>query len=193
MMGAGTAGGALSGAMAGTGAAAADAALAAYGGGMLAAEGAAVPGAMTFVTPAVTEGGALAGAGAGAGSAAGAGGAGGGATGVLGGGEASAPILGEAPVGEGMLPGAYSDVAGEKFAMANKASPMTGYLKSAGKAASTYSTVNKAMGGEQPQRRAPQGRPIFQGEAAPIAPTAPAASNNNAVLAAIARRRQRGF
>lgn len=49
-----------------------------------------------------------------------------------------------------------------------------GYAGQAGKAASAYTTVNNAMGGNQPQRQAPQGRPIFQGEAPSIA--APAAT-----------------
>jgi hypothetical protein len=86
-------------------------------------------------------------------------------------------ILGEAPVAEGMMPGAYSDVAGEQFAMAHPPPGLLaqgmGYAGKLGKAASAYSTVNKAVGAGQPQHQAPQGRPIFQGEAPPIA--APAA------------------
>jgi len=67
-------------------------------------------------------------------------------------------------------------------------------LGSVGKAASTYSSVNRAMGGGQPQRQAPAGRPIFTGEAPQIAGGMGApARGNNAVLAAIARRRQRGY
>jgi len=63
----------------------------------------------------------------------------------------------------------------------------------AGKAASSYSTVSNAAGGNQPQRQAPAPRPVYQGEQAPIAPQGRSAPNQNAVLAAIARRRQRGF
>lgn len=78
-------------------------------------------------------------------------------------------IFAEAPVAEGMMPGAYSDVAGEQYAAAHPSSGLMGYGKQAGKAASTYSAVNGAMGGNQPQRPPPQGRPVFQGEAPPIA------------------------
>lgn len=45
-----------------------------------------------------------------------------------------------------------------------------GYADQAGKAASAYGTVSHAMGGQPPPQQAPQGRPIFQGDAAPIAP-----------------------
>lgn len=72
-----------------------------------------------------------------------------------------------------------------------------GYAKTgatmAGKGAAAFGAVNQAMGGGQPTRGAPAARPVFQGPAPQIAPQAPAAQNNNAVLAAIARRRQRGF
>lgn len=48
-----------------------------------------------------------------------------------------------------------------------------GYAKQGGKAASTFGTVNRAMGGSQPQRPPPQGRPVFQGAAPPIAQAQP--------------------
>jgi hypothetical protein len=49
-----------------------------------------------------------------------------------------------------------------------KAGSMMG---TAGKALSTYNTVNNATNaGQPPPRRAPPARPIYQGQAAPIAP-----------------------
>lgn len=68
-------------------------------------------------------------------------------------------------------------------------------LGSAAKGMSNYNTANRAMGGGQPQHQAPAPRPVFQGEQAPIASSTGGqpAPNQNAVLAAIARRRQRGF
>lgn len=144
------------------GAGAADAGAAAAGGGLLAGDAAAGgaaagagaagtagagAGTMAFVTPPVTEGSISA-----------------------------AGILGEAPVTEGMLPGAYSDVAGEQYAMAHPAPGLLaqaqGYAGQAGKAASTYGAVTRAMGGGQPQQQAPHGQPIFQGAAPQIAPQA---------------------
>lgn len=74
-----------------------------------------------------------------------------------------------------------------------------GYAGQAGKAASAYTTVNNAMGGNQPQHQAPPGRPIFQGNAPQIAPgvaTAPVQSpvmqsggNAGGMLRAIAQQR----
>ena len=67
-------------------------------------------------------------------------------------------------------------------------------LKTGMKAANTYGTVNKAMGGGQAPMQAPAGRPVFQGEAPQISSSMGApAPDQNAVLAAIARRRQRGY
>lgn len=70
-------------------------------------------------------------------------------------------------------------------------------LKTGMKAANTYGTVNKAMGGDQAPMQAPAGRPVFQGEAPQISSSlgdmGGPAPNQNAVLAAIARRRQRGY
>lgn len=149
---------------------------------------------MTFVTPAITEG-MLAGAGSAGGTGAG--------TGLLGGGSATAGMSSLDAIAASQ-PGYVANGAGldavsaslpnytpDGAALANL--KVGSALGAAGKAGANYNTVNKAMGGEQPQRRAPQGRPIFQGEPAPIAPAASAPRNNNAVLAAIARQRQRGF
>jgi len=74
-------------------------------------------------------------------------------------------------------------------------SQVGGYAKTGMKAASAFGSVNKAMGGGQAPQQAPAPRPIFTGEAPQIAGAmgAPAQTNNNAVLAAIARRRQRGY
>jgi hypothetical protein len=68
-------------------------------------------------------------------------------------------------------------------------------LGSAAKGVSAYGAVNNAMGGNRPPPMAPAGGPMFQGQSAPIAPQGGGqpAPNQNAVLAAIARRRQRGF
>ncbi|MEW6022861.1 MAG: hypothetical protein AB1807_12045 [Pseudomonadota bacterium] len=174
---------------------------------MLAAEGAAVPGAMTFVTPAVTEGGMLAGGGAGAG-----GGMladGGGATG------AAAGTGGQATAGMSSLdaiaasqPG-YTAAQGEA-AMNAVAASQPGYnaaggtalenlkagstMQSLGKGAATYGRMSQAMGGGQQQRAPAPGQPLFQGEQPSIAGGMGArGSNNNAVLAAIARSRARGI
>ena len=133
--------------------------------GMLAPEGAAAvaPGATAFVTP---------------------------------------PVTGGAPL-SGMLSGTALDygtqaMLAESSAGAAAAQPglmaqAGGYAKSGMKAASTYGAVNNAMGGNQPQAQAPMGRPVFQGEAPQISTgMAQPARDQNAVLAAIARRRQRG-
>jgi hypothetical protein len=53
-------------------------------------------------------------------------------------------------------------------------SQMGGYAGQAGKAASTYSAVNGAMGGNAPPQQAPMARPVFQGAQAPITPQGPA-------------------
>jgi hypothetical protein len=76
-----------------------------------------------------------------------------------------------------------------------------GYAKDAGKAASAYNVMNGAFGGNAPRQQAPQGRPIFQGEAAPIAAPAMAApqesplmqsgGNAGGMLRAIAQQRLR--
>ncbi len=163
---------------------------------MLGAGGAA-PGAMTFVTPAVTEG-MLGGAGAGAGGAAGGG--------LLGGESATAGMSSLDAIAASQ-PG-YTAAQGEA-AMNAVAASQPGYVAdgsalanlktgstygSAARGAANYSRMNQAMGGGQQQRPAPQGQPLFQGEQPSIAGGMGApAQNNNAVLAAIARRRQRGF
>lgn len=68
-----------------------------------------------------------------------------------------------------------------------------GYAKNGMKAATAYSNVSRAMGAGQ-QQQAPAPRPVFQGEQPSIASGMSAPTqNNNAVLAAIARRRARGF
>jgi len=54
--------------------------------------------------------------------------------------------------------------------------------------------MSQAMGGGQQQRAPAPSQPLFQGEQPSIAGGMGAgAPNNNAVLAAIARRRQRGI
>lgn len=186
--------------------------MAAYGGGMLAAEGAAVPGAMTFVTPAVTEGGMLAG---GAGAGAGASGAGGGM--LAGGGGATGAAAGtggQATAGMSSLdaiaasqPG-YTAAQGEA-AMNAVAASQPGYnaaggsalqnlkagstMQSLGKGAATYGRMSQAMGGGQQQRAPAPGQPLFQGEQPSIAGgMGSRASNNNEVLTRLARLRQRG-
>jgi hypothetical protein len=171
--------------MLGTGAAAADAALAGYGAsqgvgaGMLAAEGAAAPGAMAFVTPSVTSGGML-------GGSAGTGGLSGSLAGTTA--EYGTPA---------ML--ADSSAAAAAAPPPSMLAQAGGYAKDGMKAASTFSAVNRAMGGGQPPMQAPAGRPVFQGEAPQISSSmggmggGQQAPDQNAVLAAIARRRQRGF
>jgi hypothetical protein len=184
--------------MAGTGAAAADAALAAYGadaaaaaygagatGGLTGAGTAAMGGAgtgatggaMAFTTPSIFATGETGG--------------------MLGAGEAGttgAGILGDGAVAEGAQAGAYSDVAGEQYAMAHPPADWMGYGKNAGKAASTYSAVNGAMGGNQPQRPPPQGRPVFQGEAPPIAQQQMQPQQNQYALALLEQqKRARGM
>lgn len=74
-------------------------------------------------------------------------------------------ILGEAPVAEGMMPGAYSDVAGEQFAMAHPAPGLLaqgmGYAGKLGKAASAYGTVTSAINKGEPTQRAAERPPNF--------------------------------
>jgi hypothetical protein len=119
------------------------------------------------------------------------------------------PVAPWAPVGplSGVLEGtdmAYGSPAAINSMMATTESPgmlaqAGGYAKTAGKAASAYSTVNQAMGGQQmqPAPPPPPPRPYFSGDAPSFAQAAGAgmqpAPNQNAILAAIARRRQRGF
>lgn len=150
---------------------------------------------MTFVTPAVTEG-MLGGAGAGAGGAAGGG--------LLGGESATAGMSSLDAIAASQ-PGYVANGS----ALDSLAASMPNYtpngaaldgLKagssfgSAAKGAANYGRMNQAMGGGQQQRPAPQGQPLFQGEQPSIASGMGASgSNNNAVLAAIARRRQRGL
>lgn len=75
-----------------------------------------------------------------------------------------------------------------------------GYAKDAGKAASAYGTVTNAMGGgQQQQHQAPQGRPVFQGDAPQIAqaasmapvqsPTMQSGGDAGGMLRAIAQQR----
>jgi hypothetical protein len=137
---------------------------------------------MTFVTPSVTQGGMLAGAEAGA--------AGTGGTGGLSGSLAGTSMDYGTPA---ML--AEANGAAAAAPQPGMFSQAGGYAKNGMKAASNYNTVNRAMGGGQPQHQAPAGRPVFQGEQAPIASSmgGQPPPNQNAVLAAIARRRQRGF
>jgi hypothetical protein len=47
------------------------------------------------------------------------------------------------------------------------------YGGQAGKAASTYASVNSAVGGNPPPRQAPPPQPVFQGDAPPITPQGP--------------------
>ena len=151
---------------------------------------------MTFVTPAVTEGGMLAGAGGGA--------AGGAGAGMLGGESATAGMSSLDAIAASQ-PGYVANGAGLDAVSAS----LPGYVPdgsalaglkagsaygSAAKGAANYGRMNQAMGGNQQQRPAPQGQPLFQGEQPSIAGGMGAAgSNNNAVLAAIARRRARGI
>lgn len=154
---------------------------------------------MTFVTPTVTQGGML-GAAGGTGTA--------GTTGSTG-----AGMLGAESATSGMSsldaiaasqPGYVANGSGLEAVAASQ----PGYVANgaaldglstgtsfgaAGKAVSNYNTMNKAMGGGQQQRQAPASRPVFQGEQAPISQPGQPGQNQNAVLAAIARRRQRGF
>lgn len=68
-----------------------------------------------------------------------------------------------------------------------------GMLSSAGKAASAYGTVNNAMGGQQAGARpAPAPQPIFQGQAAPIAPAMRTPQTNQFTQMMLAQR-QRGL
>lgn len=147
---------------------------------MLAAEGAAAPGAMTFVTPSVTSGGMLGGGSAG--------------TGGLSGSLAGTTAEYGTPA---ML--AESSAAAAAVPPPSMLAQAGGYAKTGMKAASTYGTVNRAMGGGQPPMQAPAGRPVFQGEQPQISSSmggmggGQPAPDQNAVLAAIARRRQRSF
>jgi hypothetical protein len=69
-----------------------------------------------------------------------------------------------------------------------------GYAKQGSKAASTYGTVSGAMGGNQPQRPPPQGRPVFQGEAPPIAQQQMQPQQNQYALALLEQqKRARGM
>lgn len=147
---------------------------------------------MTFVTPAVTEGGMLAGGGAGTGA------------GMLGGESATAGMSSLDAIAAGqqgyVANGAGLDAVAasqpgyiaDGSSLANLKAGST--LGSVGKGAANYGRMNQAMGGNQQQRPAPQGQPLFQGEQPSIAGGMGASgSSNNAVLAAIARRRQRGI
>jgi hypothetical protein len=88
------------------------------------------------------------------------------------------PVMGAAAPLDGVLAGTsfgYGSPAALADAGATVEAPgllaqAQGYAGQAGKAASAYGTVSHAMGGGQPQQQAPQGRPVFQGDAAPIAP-----------------------
>jgi hypothetical protein len=121
----------------------------------------------------------------------------------------AAPWAAAAPL-DGVLGGtsmAYGSPAAlaESTAAAGEAPGMLaqagGYAKDASKAASAYSSVSGAMGGGQPQQRAPQGRPVFQGEAPQIAAPATSApqqsplmqsgGNAGGMLRAIAQQRLR--
>lgn len=155
----------------------------ATGGAMAGAGAAAAPGAMSFVTPAITQGGMLAG----------------GSAGGLGAGGMSGTLAGTS-----LEYGTPAMLAQAEAAAA--AAPAPGLLAQAGgyaqtgmKAANTFGSVNRAMGGGQPPMQAPAARPVFQGEQPQISSSmggmggGQPAPDQNAVLAAIARRRQRSF
>ncbi len=114
------------------------------------------------------------------------------------------PVAGGAPLSGSLAGTAFDYGAPGMLADANAAAAAAappgllakagGFAKTGMKAAGAYGSVNRAMGGEQAPQQAPMPRPIFQGEAPSIAGGMGApARNNNAVLAAIARRRQRGY
>lgn len=106
-----------------------------------------------------------------------------GLTGELSGAAQTGPVLGEPAVGPSMWDQAkgYMD----------KAEP---YMNRIGKAASAYQTVNGAGGGQQPQHQAPQGRPIFQGQAPQISQPMQQAPDNFFVQGLLAKRqRNRGL
>jgi hypothetical protein len=67
------------------------------------------------------------------------------------------------------------------------------YASMGGKAASTYGMVNGAMGGQQAPMRAPQAQPIYQGQAAPIAPQGLMAPQGNQFAQMLLAQRQRGM
>jgi len=137
------------------------------GSGLFGASGAAgAPGIMSFTTPSVT-----------------------GATGF---GELSGSLAGtDLAYGS---PAALADAGAAAAAVPEPGmlAQAGGYAKTGVKAMGAYNAVNNAAGGNQPQM-APPPRPVFGGEAPQIAPQGQAAPNQNAVLAAIARRRQRGY
>lgn len=140
----------------------------------------AAPGVTAFVTPGVTQGG------------------------ILAGGESATAGMASLDAIAASQPGYLANGAGLEAVAASQpgyvanGAALNGLkagsaLGSAAKGVSAYGSMNNAMGGNQAPPPGPAARPAFQGQRPPIAPQGPAPSNNNAVLAAIARRRQRGI